>query len=171
MDLWDTRWTLDPAIEISCSGVSEGFAFSEVTFEEYDVDLPNTNLRVVPDWSWPPDTSPFHFYGYYADGRFTDEWQHVAYCVFDFETEWVFTSGDRFRAPCSSRPGGFRAAAVCGDDPLVHRSAPVAAADPGRAGAQTFFCSWAFSATQSGRSTELEDVVGGEVDPCAHRAS
>ena len=39
---------------------------------------------------------PFHFYGYYADRRFTDEWQHVAYCVFGFETEWVFTSGDRF---------------------------------------------------------------------------
>lgn len=102
--LWDTRWTIDPAIEISCSGVSDGFTFSEITFREYDYDVPNTNLRVVPEWYWPPGTSPFDFFGYYADGRFTDEWQHAGYCVFDFETEWVFTSGDRFEGTLNFLP-------------------------------------------------------------------
>ena len=103
-DLWDTRWRIEPAVEISCSGVSDGFTFSEVTFREYDVDVPNTNLRVVPDWSWPPDIAPFNFFGYYEGGRFTDEWQHVAYCVFDFETEWTFTSGDRFEGTALFTP-------------------------------------------------------------------
>ncbi len=33
---------------------------------------------------------------YSTSSLIADEWQHIGYCVFDFETEWNFTSGDRF---------------------------------------------------------------------------
>lgn len=46
-----------------CSGVLEGVTLSEVTFRAYDVDLAHINLRVVPDWYWPPGGSSFDLHG------------------------------------------------------------------------------------------------------------
>ena len=54
-----------------CSGVLDGVTLSEVTFREYDLDLAHTNLRVVPNWYWPPGGSSFNLHGDDMDGRFT----------------------------------------------------------------------------------------------------
>jgi len=54
-----------------CSGVLDGVTLSEVTFREHDLDLAHTNLRVVPNWYWPPGGSSFNLHGDDMDGRFT----------------------------------------------------------------------------------------------------